>query len=144
MAQTGLDLAQLHGDEDAATVARLEGRAFKALRLASPEEAAILADRYAPYPAPSAPQLMVDAYSPTAYGGTGAQADWTVARTLTNRVARLLLAGGLTQANVAAAIAAVSPWGVDVGSGVEASPSRKDHAKIRAFVAAAHAANERG
>ena len=141
--RTGLDLAQLSGDEDAAAIAVLQGRGYKAVRPTDPDAAAALADRYAPFPGPDAPQLMVDAYSPTAYGGTGEVSDWPLARGLTGKVTRLLLAGGLTPGNVAHAIATVGPWGVDVASGVEAAPGHKDHAKVRAFIAAAHAAGER-
>lgn len=144
LAQTGLDLAQLHGDEDPATVAALGGRAYKALRPAAPDAATALAERYALLPAADAPGLMIDAYSPTAFGGTGFRADWALARDLAACVPRLLLAGGLTPENVAAAVVAVAPWGVDVSTGVEAAPGRKDHAKVRAFVAAAHAARPRG
>ena len=71
--------------------------------------------------------------------GRGATADWQAARTLARRT-ELVLAGGLTAANVAAAIAAVRPFGVDVSSGVESGPGRKDAGKIRDFIAAARAA----
>jgi phosphoribosylanthranilate isomerase len=144
LAQTGLDLAQLHGDEDPATVAALGGHGFKALRPVSADEAMAQAARYSPLPAADAPQLMIDAYSPTAFGGTGMRGDWALAHDLAACVPRLLLAGGLTPENVAEAIAAVTPWGVDVSSGVEAAPGRKDPAKVRAFVAAAHGANRPG
>ncbi|MCS7040749.1 MAG: phosphoribosylanthranilate isomerase, partial [Caldilineales bacterium] len=64
------------------------------------------------------------------------RADWEAAAALATRY-RLLLAGGLTPANVAEAVARVRPWGVDVSSGVETAPGRKDHAALAAFVAAA-------
>lgn len=69
-----------------------------------------------------------------ARSGTGATADWSEARTLARRT-RLVLAGGLDAGNVAAAIALVRPWGVDVSTGVEQAPGRKDPDKIKAFVA---------
>ena len=140
LAQTGLDLAQLHGDEAAAAVASFQGRAYKALR---PKDAAValdLAATYAPLPAISAPQLMLDAYTPDAYGGTGQRTDWTLAAALVKATPRLMLAGGLTPDNVADAIQAVRPWAVDVASGVEAAPGRKDHDAVRAFVANARKA----
>ena len=135
LAQTGLDLAQLHGDEPAAALAALQGRGFKAVRPTGLDDALALAEAYAALGA--GPDLLIDAYAPHAYGGTGQRADWTAAAAVAQRVPHLLLAGGLTPENVAAAVEAVKPWGVDVASGVEASPGRKDHAKVRAFVAAA-------
>lgn len=78
--------------------------------------------------------LLLDAASP----GSGQVFDWSMAEVPDG--IRLILAGGLTPDNVAAAIAAVHPWGVDVVSGVEASPGRKDPVRVRAFVAAAKAA----
>jgi phosphoribosylanthranilate isomerase len=74
-----------------------------------------------------------------ARSGAGEVADWPAAAELATR-SELILGGGLTLANVAAAVAAVRPFGVDVSSGVESSPGRKDPARIREFVAAARAA----
>jgi phosphoribosylanthranilate isomerase len=148
----GLDLAQLHGDEPPAMLGlegqaqggqapgrapTLAGRAYKALRPRSAEEAADLAARYA-LPAHlraggRLPALLVDAYHPHLRGGTGETADWQLAAGLARQYA-LLLAGGLTPANVAQAVKAVRPWGVDVSSGVEASPGHKDHAALHAFI----------
>jgi len=135
LAQTGLDLAQLHGDEPAAALRVLHGRGFKAVRPTGLEDALALAEAYAALGA--GPDLLIDAYDPHAYGGTGQRADWTAAAAVAQRIPHLLLAGGLTPENVAAAVAAVKPWGVDVASGVEQMPGRKDHAKVQAFVAAA-------
>jgi phosphoribosylanthranilate isomerase len=127
-----LDLAQLHGDESADMVVALKGRAFKALRPASRAEAELLATRYAPHRS-SAPALLIDAYRKGQYGGTGQIGDWSLAAQLAEKYA-VLLAGGLTPDNVAAAIQQVKPWGVDVASGVEVSPGRKDVEKMRLFV----------
>lgn len=136
---TGLTYAQLHGDETVETVATLAGRGFKALRPTAVEDLTQAA-AFAAQAGAEGPQLMVDAYSPTAYGGTGHRADWSLAQQAAAQTARLLLAGGLTPENVGDAVRHVAPWGVDVSSGVEASPGRKDHAKMRAFIAAARAA----
>ncbi|HEY65161.1 MAG TPA: phosphoribosylanthranilate isomerase [Caldilineae bacterium] len=138
----GFDLAQLHGDESPTLLRALSGRAFKALRPRTPEEAEAEVARYLPV-APEdgrVPQLLVDAYHPDAYGGTGQVGDWGIAQALRDRCRRLLLAGGLTPDNVAAAIEQARPWGVDVSSGVEARPRYKDHGRVRAFIAAARAA----
>ncbi len=144
MAQVGLDLAQLHGDEPVEWVAALQGRAYKALRLRGTPDA--LAARVAAYAAVGPtkadwPQILLDAYSPEAYGGTGRVGDWALARKVLTAY-RGLLAGGLTPENVAEAITRVHPWGVDVSSGVEAQPGQKDPARIRAFVHAVRHAQE--
>lgn len=134
VAQVGLDYVQLHGDETAAWFAPLGGRAFKVLRPADAEAAQAQADQFAHLGCTDGPRLFIDAYDPHAYGGTGKRADWHVAATLARQYPGLLLAGGLTPDNVAAAIDRVRPWGVDVSSGVEATPGRKDHAKVRQFI----------
>jgi phosphoribosylanthranilate isomerase len=127
-----IDLAQLHGDEPVHMLEQLNGRGFKALRPTSEMEAQIDAEWFAPY-GPNAPVLLVDAYRKEQYGGTGQTADWTIATRLAQRYP-ILLAGGLTPENVAEAVRQVRPWGVDVASGVEVAPGRKDAAKMRAFV----------
>lgn len=137
MTLTGLDLAQLHGDEPPALLASLGGCAYKALRPADDTQAGEEAARFA---RPGTPGLLVDAYDPAAYGGTGKKADWRVAATLAARHAGFMLAGGLTPENVAEAVRVVRPWGVDVAGGVEKAPGEKDHEKVRAFVAAAKGA----
>jgi len=129
----GLDLAQLSGDEPAQALHSLGKRAFKALRPASEASLQQALELYPPRP--EAPAWLVDAFRPGAYGGTGHAADWTLAAGLAAR-APILLAGGLTPGTVAAAVAQVQPWGVDVASGVEASPGRKDARKMAAFIQA--------
>jgi phosphoribosylanthranilate isomerase len=129
-----LDLAQLSGDEPPETLAALGRRAFKALRA---RDAQGLEESWRVYPMrTSPPACLVDAYRPGLYGGTGQLADWSLAGRLARR-APILLAGGLTPENVAEAIRQVRPWGVDVASGVEASPGRKDPARVLAFIRAA-------
>jgi len=141
MALAGFDLAQLHGDEPADLVAALGGRAYKAVRPRDVHEATAAVSYLDVAPAdPHWPQILVDAYHPRAYGGTGRIGDWRIARSLARWVPRLLLAGGLTPGNVVEAIAQVHPWGVDVSSGVETAPGQKDHGRVRAFIAAARAA----
>ncbi len=135
-----LDLAQLHGDEPATLIKQLHGQGFKALRLTSPEEAEVTSDRFAGY-GPNAPALLVDAYRKDQYGGTGHTVDWSIATRLAQAYP-ILLAGGLTPDNVGEAIEQVRPWGVDVASGVEASPRKKDVEKMQAFVVRAKGVNE--
>ncbi|HKP73481.1 MAG TPA: phosphoribosylanthranilate isomerase, partial [Pyrinomonadaceae bacterium] len=128
---------QLHGDESPEYCAALGGHnIIKALRVGvnfAPDEAAR-------YPAQA---ILLDAFSERARGGTGETFDWELARRTRERVARLYLAGGLTPENVGAAIAEVEPYAVDVCSGVEREPGRKDAARVRAFVAAVRARAEK-
>lgn len=87
--------------------------------------------------------LLIDSRTPHAAGGTGVAYDWHAAAAQfqgSNLSKRLVIAGGLTPENVAEAIRILNPWGVDVVSGVEASPGRKDPEKVRAFIASARAA----
>lgn len=134
MEACGLDLAQLSGDEPPAYLEHLNGRAFKALRPRSREEARRLAERYSPSGGPG-PALLLDACRPGEFGGTGHTVDWDLAAELAQDYP-LLLAGGLHPGNVARALAQVRPWGVDVASGVEAAPGEKDPQKLSAFVEA--------
>lgn len=137
-----LDLAQLHGDEPAAALQALQGRGFKAVRPTGLSHALTAAEEYAASGVCTGPALLIDAFDPAAYGGTGQRADWTAAAAVAQRVKQLLLAGGLTPDNVATAVQRVRPWGVDVASGVELAPGRKDHGKVQAFIAAVKAADQ--
>jgi phosphoribosylanthranilate isomerase len=83
--------------------------------------------------------ILVDAFVEGQMGGTGHRPPWDLLAGF-DPGAPLVLAGGLTPENVAGAIRLVRPWGVDVASGVESAPGRKDPGKVRAFVAAARAA----
>jgi phosphoribosylanthranilate isomerase len=141
-----LDGIQLHGEETPEFVNHFQGRAFKAIRPQSLEEAERLIQKYLPASSltPSnanrshslPPYFLLDAYHPTLYGGTGHVTDWTMAANIARRYP-IMLAGSLTPTNVAEAIQAVKPWGVDVSSGVEVEKGRKDHEKVREFVKAA-------
>ena len=86
-------------------------------------------------------RFLLDSYDPQTVGGTGQACDWAKAATLAKSLETpILLAGGLTPENVAEAIQQVRPWGVDVSSGVEIEPGRKDIAKVEAFIKAARKA----
>ena len=131
-AAVGLDRLPLPGDEPPEQVAALAPLAFKAIRVAGPEDIE-LAARF-----PGDP-ILLDAKVEGLLGGTGR----TVPPELVAPLARtrpVLLAGGLRPENVAAAVRAVRPWGVDVASGVEARPGVKDLTRVSAFIAAARAA----
>ncbi len=140
-----LDLAQLSGEEVPFLVgdpaSPLYGRAYKALRPRSLSEAEVEAEWYvAPQEYSGQPSLLLDAYHPTLRGGTGEKGDWRVAAQLARAYTGIMLAGGLTAANVAAAVREVRPFAVDVASGVEAAPGRKDHELVREFVKQAKSA----
>jgi phosphoribosylanthranilate isomerase len=84
---------------------------------------------------------LIDSRTATAVGGTGVPFDWQAARrSFAASHLRLIAAGGLNPENVAEAIHTLQPWGVDVVSGVEKSPGKKDSARVKAFISAAKAA----
>ncbi len=88
-----------------------------------------------------ADRILIDSKVGAALGGTGVPFDWAAARALFASVSlHLIVAGGLTPENVAHAIAQLRPWGVDVSSGIEASPGRKDPALLARFIQTARAA----
>jgi phosphoribosylanthranilate isomerase len=124
-AQAGVQVVQLHGDESWDDVNGYPIPAVKAVRLAGRESLRDL-HRY------RVRALLLDAPSP-GYGGSGAACDWALAREVAERTT-VLLAGGLTPDNVAEAIRAVRPWGVDVASGVESAPGVKDPDRLRRFI----------
>lgn len=138
---------QLHSDAGPEMAAMLRERLWPELRVvrvvhfgpeAAKQAAVISVD-------PNVDAVLVDSRTPTAVGGTGVVFDWDIAaRTLFQNAdarKRLIAAGGLNPANVAEAVAALRPWGVDVSSGVEAAPGRKDGEKVREFIAKARAAD---
>ena len=122
--KAGIELAQLHGDETPEYCARVgSDRVIKALRAGADFEAVRVCD----YPAAA---ILLDAYDAKLYGGTGKTTNWEAARAAA-RLVKLFLAGGLGPENISAAIGAVDPYAVDVNSGVESAPGRKDHEKLR-------------
>lgn len=132
----GLDQLQLHGDETPAMVARLarNGRrmrviksVIKAVRVRKPFRAARL-DAFK-----HADAILLDAYSRKARGGTGETFDWQAARRAKGH-GRIILAGGLTPENVSEAIRTARPYAVDVCSGVESRPGKKDARRMRSLV----------
>ncbi|MEO0565220.1 MAG: phosphoribosylanthranilate isomerase [Chloroflexota bacterium] len=141
MAAADLDFVQLSGDESPAVLVELRGKGYKAVRPPNLQLAIMDATDYADtFPADErVPSLLLDAYHPKLYGGTGETASVEVALEVKGRAPRLLLAGGLNPDNVASRVAAIRPWGVDVASGVEpeGQPGIKDIEKVAAFVAAA-------
>ena len=134
MKTCSLDLAQLHGDETVEILNQLDDKAFKAFR-GIPESVNGFVRE-------DAPALLIDASVKGVYGGSGVTADWDGAAELAKKYP-LLLAGGLTPENVAAAVRRVKPWGVDVASGVESAPSRKDAGKMSEFVKAVRVAESK-
>ncbi len=143
----GLTGVQLHSEIGADMAARLRaefGAGLRILRVvhfgpqASNQAAAVARDS-------DVDGVLVDSRTAEAVGGTGIAFDWDVAqKTIFSgaNTRRMIAAGGLKPENVAEAIAKLRPWGVDVASGVEAAPGRKDPAKVRAFVENARKAAE--
>jgi phosphoribosylanthranilate isomerase len=134
----GLDVVQLHGQEPPEDLCALERfRVIRAFRLRTVAGWRIVTDYLARAEALGHPPegVLVDAYVPGLSGGTGTAID---ASTLDAAPAlpRLILAGGLSPANVAERIARIRPWMVDVASGVESAPGRKDPAAVAAFISA--------
>lgn len=149
--EAGLTGVQLHFDAAPELPAKLRARLGPGLQVlrvvhfgAVAGAAALVAGQIAGYARdPHVHGVLVDSWTVGAVGGTGVAFDWVEAgKTVFGEGARLKLiaAGGLTPENVAEAIAVLRPWGVDVVSGVEAEPRRKDAVKVRAFVEKARSA----
>lgn len=127
-----LGAVQLHGDEPADAYADIPVRVIKAMPVRD------TGDRDAARAVPPSAMLLLDAYDPIRRGGTGRAVDWALASSI-SRHRPVILSGGLHAGNVADAIDAVHPYGIDVASGVEAAPGRKDPEKLRALFAAVQA-----
>jgi len=127
MGECGLNLLQFHGDEPPEFCTRFGLMSMKAFRV---RDARSL-EELPKYPTDA---WLLDAYSSEAFGGTGEKFNWNLAIEVQKLGKPVFLAGGLTPENVAEAIQRVQPFGVDVSSGVEISPGKKDHAKVRAFI----------
>lgn len=128
-AAVGLSALQFHGDEDPDYCAGWAWRTIKALRVRPEADPTALAARY------PTDWIMLDGYRPGVPGGTGVGFD--PARAAGVPAARLFVAGGLGPDTVAGVVRALRPFAVDVASGVEDRPGRKDHAKLEAFIRAA-------
>ena len=126
MCETGMDLAQLHGDETPESCQKITSSWYKAFRV-SPDFVPQLIKDY------SCETFILDAYSKTYYGGSGQKIDWELASTFSG-MGKLILAGGLVPENIAEAVNKVRPWGVDVCSGVESEAGIKDLFKVKKFI----------
>ena len=130
--ECGLNLLQFHGDESPEYCLQFGLMSMKAFRIRD-------AGSLEAVPAYHTDAWLFDAYSPTKAGGTGETFNWDLALQARSWGRPIFLAGGLTPENVAEAVRQARPYAVDVSSGVEAAPGRKDHAKVRAFIQAAKA-----
>ncbi len=128
-----LDLVQLHGGTSPDGVSFFASRAIVALQARRPEDLGRIADYRGAF------AVLIDTWDPLLAGGTGRTCDWSLASRAA-RMARVILAGGLTPENVARAVAEVRPFGVDVCSGVEGEPGVKDTVLMREFAVAARGA----
>jgi phosphoribosylanthranilate isomerase len=133
IADCGLDTLQFHGEEPPEFCSQFGLRALKAFRVQGPETLKTLPDY-------SGVAWLLDSFVAGARGGTGHTFNWDIAAQAAKLGGRVILAGGLTPENVADAVRKVRPYAVDVSSGVESAPGKKDAAKVRAFIAAAKCA----
>jgi phosphoribosylanthranilate isomerase len=134
MAASGVRAIQLHGEEAPADTLCYPVPVIKGFRVRDGFRPTALD----PYPVSA---FLLDAYSESAHGGTGLRFDWSIAVAATQS-RRIILGGGLTPHNVAEAVALVSPYAVDVSSGVEVSPGVKDPGRMQQFIQNARTAAE--
>ena len=129
IAEAGLTMLQFHGDEPPEFCGRFGLMSMKAFRIRDAGSlegiSAYETDAY-----------LLDGYSRATLGGTGRTFDWDLAMEAQKFGKPIFISGGLTPENVAAAVRKARPFGVDVSSGVEAAPGKKDHGKVRAFIEA--------
>jgi len=128
-----LNILQFHGDETPEDCAQYPVMTLKAFRVQGPETLEQMKDY-------STAGFLLDAYTKEARGGTGEKFNWDLAVQAQQLRKPVFLAGGLTPDNVAEAVRKVEPFGVDVSSGVESEPGKKDPEKMVAFVKAAKSA----
>ena len=121
--KAGVNCLQLHGDESPDDVKDFTLPVWKAFRIS---------DRFDPQEldAYSAEAYLLDTFSPDSYGGTGRTFDWNIARRL-NTDRKIILSGGLNPENIARAVEHIRPYGVDVNSGVEQQPGKKNAELLR-------------
>jgi len=131
-------ILQLHGDESPAEVAALQERGASVIKALQVRDRASL-EQIGAYPCET---ILLDAYNPSRYGGTGETFPWELAVTAQDMFPekRFILSGGLSAENVRAAIQEVRPAAVDVASGVESAPGIKDLALVREFILEARSA----
>lgn len=138
--KAGVDVLQLHGDESPDFAARMREagwEVWKAVRARHADDFSAAAARYAG----AVDALLVDGYSPDTHGGAGVRFDWEAVAARRDELPsgmRLIAAGGLRPENVAEAVRILRPHAVDVSSGVESAPGRKDPQAVREFVRAVH------
>ncbi len=133
IAECNLSLLQFHGEETPEFCTKFGVMSMKAFRVRDAESLRALADY-------NTDAWLLDAYSPDALGGTGEKFNWELAIEARKLGYPIFLAGGLTPDNVGDAVSLVQPFGVDVSSGVEMSPGKKDPAKVKLFIERAKAA----
>lgn len=122
-----LDIVQLHGDESPEYCTHIRRRLIKAFRIRT-------MTCLEPVSEYKVAGMLLDTFSPSIYGGTGTAFNWEIAAEAVKLHNGIILAGGLTPQNVTKAIHQVRPMGVDVSSGVETGPGKKDHEKVREFI----------
>ncbi len=135
LSRVQLDLLQFHGDEDESFCSSYDRPYIRAIRVKSDTDLPSLCQQYV-----SARGLLLDSFRKDTPGGTGEAFDWELIPS--KLPLPVILAGGLNPENVAQAISAVQPWAVDVSSGVEVSPGKKDQQKIQQFVHAIHSKDQ--
>lgn len=120
-----LNVVQLHGDETPEYCSQISHPYLKVFRVKDDFDVETLTNY-------QASGFLLDTYDDSNYGGTGVAFDWQIARKA-REYGRIVLSGGLSPSNVLQAITFVQPYAVDVGSGVEAYPGKKDHQKLKSF-----------
>ena len=133
--ECNLSLLQFHGDETPEFCTQFGLMSMKACRIRDAASLAALANY-------ETDAFLLDAFSSEARGGTGEKFNWDLAVEAQKFGKPIFLAGGLTPENVAAAVKQVRPFAVDVSSGVESVPGKKDPAKVKAFIQAAKIMNQ--
>ncbi len=128
--ECNLTMLQFHGDENSEFCTQFGLMSLKAIRVRDAESLAQL-EQY------QTDAFLLDAHSKNGLGGTGETFNWDLAIEAQKFGKPIFLAGGLTPGNVAEAVRKVRPFGVDVSSGVESAPGKKDHARVKAFITAA-------